>query len=397
MSFRINKYWPEKYLRLSTAGLSTAVHVPESTGEYAVYGLKRDVATLLVDNLSASDLSAYAYNTDGMGIVVLPEGYTAISGNLNDKQFAIKNDGRLYARNTHSGDNAWSLLEWIPENKTMLAGPAFVSSATITPIAVSMVRVDSNGGYSAYSVNFTDHALNGAVPKVRCLSGGGYSVSQSNGTNGAYWPLCIVEHDTGNRRLVALRYNGKQATNVYDYCDLITMAADRTNSFYPHKPTKTDYVACTGPSGYFSDGGPISPYAGGDDSSGWKRSLGAAISASGGVNVLGLMTDHTNLFYSLDSNVVFKHVSGNYVAHNGLNGAVTGSIYVATNTEVKYIKLPDGHIHVNSGEPSTDMYTVSVSGLPTNYTVVKLVGGTGTTDPNVSEGDTDNIVIIRKG
>lgn len=397
MSFRINKYWPEKYLRLSAAGLSTAVRVPESTGEYAVYGLKRDVATLLVDNLSASDLSAYTYNTDGMGIVVLPEGYSAISGNLNDKQFAIKNDGRICVRNTGSDDNSWSLLGWKPEDKTMLAGPAFVSSASITPIAVSMMYVTGSGVYSAWSVNFTDHALNGAVPKVRCLTGGGYSTSQSDGTNGAYWPLCIVEHDTGNRRLVALRYNGKQATNVYDYCDLITMAADRTNSFYPHKPTKTDYVACTGPSGYFSDGGPINPYAGGDDSSGWKRSLGAAISASGGVNVLGLMTGHTNLFYSLDSNVVFKHVSGNYVASNGLNGAVIGSIYVATDTQVKYIKLPDGHIHVNSGEPSTDMYTVSVSGLPTNYTVVKLVGGTGTTDPHVSEGDTDNIVIIRKG
>ena len=374
---------------------------PEPTGKYAVYGLKRDVATLLVDNLSESDLSAYVYNTDGMGIVVLPEGYSAISGNLSGKQFAIKNDGKLYVRTTGSNDNSWSQLRWIPEDTTMLAGHAFVGSAWITPIEVAMVHQDGAGDYFAPFVNFTDHALNGAVPKIKCLTGGGITPLAGEHSD-AHFPLCIVEHDTGNRRLVVLTYNGSSAANNYSYCDLVTMASNSMYSFYPFEPTKTDYVACTGPGGHYSDdesNNSYDSYDSANDSSGWKRSLGAAISASGGVNVLGLMPDNKILFYSLDSDVVFKYVSGNYVASNGLNGVVTGSIYVATDTEVKYIKLPDGYIHENFGEPaspSTDMYTVSVTGLPANYTVVKLVGGTGTTDPSVPEGDTDNIVIVKK-
>ena len=366
---------------------------PEPTGKYAVYGLKRDVATLLVDNLSESDLSAYVYNTDGMGIVVLPEGYNAIGGNLSERQFAIKNDDRLYVRTTGSDDNSWSLLEWLPEDTTMLAGHAFVSSALITPITVSMVYQVGNGDYSSYAVNFTEHALNGAVPKIKCLTGGG--ITPFGEHSDVHFPLCIVEHDTGNRRLVALRYNSMLAANRYSYCDLVNGVANGNYVFYPHTPTKTDYVACTGPGGYYSDDW-ISTYdSDGGDSSTFLHSYGAAISASGGVDVIS-MSFGKNFFYSLDSNVVFKHVSGSYIAPNGVKGTVNGSIYVATDTEVKYIQLSGGKIYWNSGDPSNDMRTVPVTGLPTNCTVVKLVGGTGTTDPSMPEGDTDNIVIVKK-
>ena len=366
---------------------------PEPTGKYAVYGLKRDVATLLVDNLSESDLSAYVYNTDGMGIVVLPEGYSAIGGNLSELQFAIKNDNRLYVRNNASEDNSWSLLEWQPEDTTMLAGHAFVSSAWITPITVSMVYQVGNGDYSSYAVNFTENALNGAVPKVRCLTGGG--ITPFGEHSDVHFPLCIVEHDTGNRRLVVLKYNSKLAANRYSYCDLVNAVANGNYVFYPHTPTKTDYVACTGPGGYYSDDW-ISTYdSAGGDSSTFLRSYGAAISASGGVDVIS-MSGGKDFFYSLDSNVVFKHVSGSYIAPNGVKGTVNGSIYVATDTEVKYVQLSGGRIYWDSSDPSADMYTVSVTGLPANYTVVKLVGGTGTTDPSVPEGDTDNIVIVKK-
>lgn len=365
---------------------------PEPTGKYAVYGLKRDVATLLVDNLTESDLSAYVYNTDGMGIVVLPEGYSAISGNLSEWQFAIKNDNRLYVRNNASEDNSWSLLEWQPEDTTMLAGNAFVSSAWITPITVSMVYQVGNGDYSSYAVNFTN-ALNGAAPKVRCLTGGG--ITPFGEHSDAYFPLCIVEHDTGNRRLVVLTYNGKQAVNRHSSFDLVNGVANGNEVFYPHTPTKTDYVACTGPGGYYSDDWLSTYDSDGGDSSTFLHSYGAAISASGGVDVIG-MSFGKNFFYSLDSNVVFKHVSGSYIAPNGVKGTVNGSIYVATDTEVKYIQLSGGRIYWDSSDPSADMYTVPVTGLPTNCTVVKLVGGTGTTDPSVPEGDTDNIVIIKK-
>lgn len=370
---------------------------PEPTGKYAVYGLKRDVATLLVDNLSESDLSAYVYNTDGMGIVVLPEGYNAIGGNLSGKQFAIKNDDRLYVRTTGSDDNSWSLLKWLPEDTTMLAGHAFVSSAWITPIAVSMLHQDGNGDYQAYSVNFTDHALNGAVPKIKCLTGGG--ITSSGEHSDVHFPLCIVEHDTGNRRLVVLTYNGRSAANRYSYCDLVDHGASNSNAFYPHTPTKTDYVACTGPGGYHSDDwNPVYGISE-TDTSAYPFSFGAAISASGGVDVVGKSNMSVVLiefFYSLDSDVVYKHVSGNYFAPNGVEGTVNGSIYVATDTEVRYIQLSGGRIHWHSSDPSADMYTVPVTGLPTNCTVVKLVGGTGTTDPSVPEGNTDNIVIVKK-
>lgn len=366
---------------------------PEPTGKYAVYGLKRDVATLLVDNLSESDLSAYVYNTDGMGIVVLPEGYSAISGNLSGKQFAIKNDNRLYVRNNASEDNSWSLLEWQPEDTMMLAGNAFVSSAWITPITVSMVYQVGNGDYSSYAVNFTERALNGAVPKVKCLTGGG--ITPFGEHSDAHFPLCIVEHDTGNRRLVVLTYNSKSAANRYSYCDLVTVAANGNEPFYPSTPTKTDYVACTGPGGYYSDDWTSTYDNDGGDSSTFLHSYGAAISASGGVDVIS-MSFGKNFFYSLDSNVVFKHVSGSYIAPNGVKGTVNGSIYVATDTEVKYIQLSGGRIYWDSSDPSADMYTVPVTGLPANCTVVKLVGGTGTTDPSVPEGDTDNIVIVKK-
>lgn len=387
MSFRINKYWPEKYLRLSTAGLSTAVRVPESTGEYAVYGLKRDVATLLVDNLSASDLSAYVYNTDGMGISVLPEGFSAISGNNSLRQFAIKNDGRLYVRTT-GGSDPWSLLDWIPEDKTMLAGGAFVSSASVSPISISVVSYISNGGYyTTRDVNLSAHAVDGVTPKVKCLSGGG---------SDDYHPMSIVEYGAGNRRLVILKRNGYNKT--YAYCDVIT---DNVSIGYaPHTPTKTDYLACTGPGGlepidWGSDGND-DPYSGGE-LSGVGRAFGAAISASGGVDVIGRNINSEALFYALDTSTVFKYVSGCYIADNGSRSTMRGSIYVATNDAVKYIKPGNGYINLTTPNQATDMYTVPVTGLPTNYTVVKLVGGTGTTDPSVPEGDTDNIVIIRKG
>ena len=70
---------------------------------------------------------------------------------------------------------------------------------------------------------------------------------------------------------------------------------------------------------------------------------------------------------------------------------------MATDNVVKYVKIPDGRMHDQSGEPAADMYTVPVIGLPSNYKVIKLVGGTGTTDPAIVEDTTDNIVIIRKG
>lgn len=396
MSFRIKKNWEIKYPKLSAAGLSTSAYVPGSgsgqTGDYALYELRRDVATLLVDNLTEADLSAYVYNTDGMGISVLPEGFTAISGNCSAKQFAIKDDRNLYIRNVSGMDTRWYLLEDVlPANSTMLAGCAHISSRAIATISMVGYNYQSiTGEYIVHGIDLTAYdAPEGVVPKVLCLSGGGYD---------DYWPLCIIEQNSGNRRLVGLCYEGNSAPPPnYRYCDIVREASGNSAWSYPHLPTKTDYIACSGSCGYHDNNAPISPYSGDGDKSGWQRCFGAAISASGGVDVMSLSDQAKRFFYALDRSTVFKHVSGGYIAPQGFNGTLQGSIYVATDNVVKYVKIPDGRMHVNSGEPSTDMYTVSVSGLPTNYTVVKLVGGTGTTDPNVSEDNTDNIVIIRKG
>ena len=395
MSFRIKKNWEIKYPKLSAAGLSTSAYVPGSgsgqTGDYALYELRRDVATLLVDNLTEADLSAYMYNTDGMGISVLPEGFTAISGNCSTKQFAIKDDRGLYVRNVSGVDTRWYSFNTIPENSTMLSGGVYIASEAVTPIMLGIFGYNyhsSTGGYVVHGISLTAHAPEGVVPKVLCLSGGGYD---------DYWPLCVIEHNSGNRRLVGLFYQGDKTSSTYRYYDLVSEASGNSAWSYPHLPTKTDYIACSGSCGYHDNNAPIGPYSGDGDKSGWQRCFGAAISASGGVDVMSLSDQTKQFFYALDRSTVFKHVSGGYIAPYGYNGTLQGSIYVATDNDVKYVKIPDGRMHDQSAEPDSDMYTVSVTGLPSNYKVIKLVGGTGTTDPAIVEGTTDNIVIIRKG
>lgn len=402
MSFRIKKNWEIKYPKLSAAGLSTSAYVPGSgsgsgsgsgqTGDYALYELRRDVATLLVDNLTEADLSAYVYNTDGMGISVLPEGFTAISGNCSTKQFAIKDDRNLYIRNVSGMDTRWYLLEDVlPANSTMLAGGAHISSRAIATIGMVGYNYQSiTGEYIVHGIDLTAYdAPEGVVPKVLCLSGGGYD---------DYWPLCIIEQNSGNRRLVGLCYEGNSAPPPnYRYCDIVREASGNSAWSYPHLPTKTDYIACSGSCGYHDNNAPISPYSGDGDKSGWQRCFGAAISASGGVDVMSLSDQAKRFFYALDRSTVFKHVSGGYIAPQGYNGTLQGSIYVATDNVVKYVKIPDGRMHYQSGEPAADMYTVPVTGLPSNCKVIKLVGGTGTTDPVIVEDATDNIVIIKKG
>ena len=379
---------------------------PEPTGKYAVYGLKRDAATLLVDNLSESDLSAYVYNTDGMGIVVLPEGFKAISGNLTDMQFAIKDDGKLYFRYILSDDSSWKLLYRTPKDSSPLSGSAFIYNPALEGgpldhvIIAGLCYYHTNEPYAIYLVDLTEQTTNDQVTRIKCLTGGGISSRATEGYDdapGYHYPLCIAEHESGECRLAVLAYNGRHSAHTYQYIDLVPRAAsdDQHGWAFPHQPTKTDYVACTGSGGFYSDAWWIEPYK--DVEGGhslYHRSYGAAISASGGVDVISL--GYRNFFYSLDSDVVYKHVSGNYNAPGGDRGPVYGSIYVATDTEVRYIQLAGGHVYWNSDNPSNDMRTVPVTGLPANCTVVKLVGGTGTTDPSFSEGNTDNIVIVKK-
>ena len=379
---------------------------PEPTGKYAVYGLKRDAATLLVDNLSESDLSAYVYNTDGMGIVVLPEGFKAISGNLTDMQFAIKDDGKLYFRYILSDDSSWKLLYRTPKDSSPLSGSAFIYNPALEGgpldhvIIAGLCYYHTNEPYAIYLVDLTEQTTNDPVTRIKCLTGGGISSRATEGYDdapGYHYPLCIAEHESGECRLAVLAYNGRHSAHTYQYIDLVPRAAsdDQHGWAFPHQPTKTDYVACTGSGGFYSDAWWIEPYK--DVEGGhslYHRSYGAAISASGGVDVISL--GYRNFFYSLDSDVVYKHVSGNYNAPGGDRGPVYGSIYVATDTEVRYIQLAGGHVYWNSDNPSNDMRTVPVTGLPANCTVVKLVGGTGTTDPSFSEGNTDNIVIVKK-
>ena len=383
---------------------------PEPTGKYAVYGLKRDVATLLVDNLSESDLSAYVYNTDGMGIVVLPEGFKAISGNIANRQLAIKDDGELYGAGILLQDPPWMYVGAKSKDPSLLCGSAFIYNPVHEwqmghVVIAGLHYLNSNEPYSIVTIDLTTLSSKDPVTRIKCLTGGGISDTFSGAgydtTDGYYFPLCITEHESGECRLAVLSYGGEHDVDVYHYGELAPGPASGNayEGFFPHKPTKIDYVACTGSGGFYSDSWWIenSSYAEGLDITLFHRSYGAAISASGGVDVICFpYNSYRTFFYSLDSDVVYKHVSGNYNAIKGDGGSVLGSIYVATDTEVRYIQLAGGHVYWNSDNPSNDMRTVPVTGLPANYTVVKLVGGTGTTDPSFSEGNTDNIVIIKK-
>ena len=383
---------------------------PEPTGKYAVYGLKRDVATLLVDNLSESDLSAYVYNTDGMGIVVLPEGFKAISGNIANCQLAIKDDGELYGAGILLQDPPWMYVGAKPKDPSLLCGSAFIYNPVHEwqmghVVIAGLHYLNSSEPYSIVTIDLTEQITKDPVTRIKCLTGGGISDTVSSyeyaATDGYYFPLCIAEHESGECRLAVLTYGGEHDAHVYHYEELAPGPASGNayEGFFPHKPTKIDYVACTGSGGFYSDGWwrENSSYAEGGDITLYHRSYGAAISASGGVDVICFpYNSYRTFFYSLDSDVVYKHVSGNYNAIEGDRGSVYGSIYVATDTEVRYIQLAGGHVYWNSDNPSNDMRTVPVTGLPANCTVVKLVGGTGTTDPSFSEGNTDNIVIIKK-
>lgn len=393
MSFRVKKNWETRYLRLSAAGLSLNVitQEPEPTGDYAIYGLKRDVATLLVDNLTETDLSSYVYNTDGMGISVLPEGFSAIGGNCSLRQFALRaTDNRICVRRLYVTDDSWTPLNWTHgdiADPPRLAGGAFVHNSGTDYLEISMVYLNGVDTYGISTVTLNASDFGGSRPTVRALSGGGFD---------DYSPICVIGNASGEYRLAVLEYKGEESAHTYDYRDLVTEQLNGNEEFYPQVPTKTDYVACSGACCYRDDTYDPDPYTGGD-TSGLRRCFGAAISASGGVDVLSLSNYTKNLFYSLDSSTVFKYVSGVYIAPQGTHDYLQGSIYVATDNVVKYIRPGDGYMHFESETSATDMYTVTVSGLPSNGTVVKLVGGTGTTNPSVSEGDTDNIVIIKKG
>ena len=375
---------------------------PEPTGKYAVYGLSRDVATLLVDNLSESDLSAYVYNTDGMGIAVLPEGYSAIGGAISVWQFALRtSDGRVCGRTRNVGSSwaDWEPLDWShgdPVAPPRLAGGAFIQSVSATALNIAVVDcLDFDGpkkdSLYLYTVTLVASDVGGSRPiNIRSMSGGGLA---------DYSPMCVVSTASGEHRLAALYYNGHKASDRYTYRDLVNEQINGTATFWPHQPTKTDYVACTGSCGGVDDAyipSSEDSYQAGDTSE-LFRSFGAAISASGGVDVVCLDQYGKNRFYTLDSSTVFKYVSGFYVAAHGVRYPMNGSIYVATDNAVKYIKPGNGYYQLfEEGDPSKYMYTVPVTGLPANYTVVKLVGGTGTADFTQPDITTDNIVIIKK-